>query len=64
MCEQISSQIEMTFVCIKYFLISALLTEETLLELLMNVTYIKKISMKSYIFFGFHIFEDFSVTIV
>jgi len=54
----------MTFVCIKHFLISALLTEETLLELLKNVTYIKKNSMKSYFFFGFHIFKDFNVTLV
>ena len=54
----------MTFVCIKYFLISALLTEETLLELLKNVTYLKKISMNSYFFFGFHIFKDFNVTIM
>jgi len=30
----------------------------------MNVTYLKKISMKSYFFFGFHNFEDFSVTIM
>ena len=52
----------MTFVCIKYFLISALLTEETLLELLKNVTYLKKISMNSYFFFGFNIFKDFTVT--
>ena len=54
----------MTFVCIKYFLISALLTEETLLELLKNVTYIKKISMNSYFFFGFHDFIDFNVTLM
>ena len=54
----------MTFVCIKYFLISALLTEETLLELLKNVTYIKKNSMNSYLFFGFHIFNDFNVTLM
>ena len=54
----------MTFVCIKYFLNSALLSEETLLELLKNVTYIKKISMNSYFFFGFHIFKDFNVTIM
>ena len=54
----------MTFVCIKYFLISALLTEETLLELLKNVTYIIKIGMNSYFFFGFHIFKDFNVTIM
>ena len=54
----------MTFVCIKYFLNSALLSEETLLELLINVTYIKKISMNSYFFFGFHIFKDFNVTIL
>ena len=52
----------MTFVCIKYFLISALLTEETLLELLKNVTYIIKIGMNSYFFFGFHIFKDLTVT--
>ncbi len=52
----------MTFVCIKYFLNSALLPEETLLELLKNVTYKKKISMNSYFFFGFHIFKDFYVT--
>jgi len=54
----------MTIVFIKHFLISALLTEETLLELLMNVTYFKKISMNSYFFFGFHIFKDFNVTIM
>ena len=54
----------MTFVCIKYFLNSALLSEETLLELLKNVTYIKKISMNSYLFFGFQIFKDFNVTIM
>jgi len=52
----------MTFVCIKYFLISALLKEETLLELLINVTYLKKISMNSYFFFEFHIFKYFTVT--
>jgi len=28
----------------------------------MNVTYLKKISMKSYFFFGFHIFKDFNGT--
>jgi hypothetical protein len=54
----------MTFVCIKYFLNSALLSEETLLELLKNVTYIKKISMNSYLFFGFQIFKDFNVTLM
>ena len=54
----------MTFVCIKYFHNSALLSEETLLELLKNVTYIKKISMNSYFFFGFHIFKDFNVTLM
>ena len=54
----------MTFVCIKYFLNSALLSEETLLELLKNVTYIKKISMNSYFFFGFYIFKDLNVTIM
>ena len=54
----------MTFVCIKYFLNSALLSEETLLELLMNVTYIKKFSMNSYFFFGFHILKDFNVTLM
>ena len=52
----------MTFVFIKYFLISVLLKEETLLELLKNVTYIKKISMNSYFFFGFHTFKYFTVT--
>ena len=52
----------MTFVCIKYFLISALLTEGTLLELLKNVTYLKKISMNPYFFFGFNIFKDQYVT--
>jgi len=52
----------MTFVCIKYFLISAFSKEETLLELLINVTYLKKISMNSYFFFGFHIFKYFTVT--
>ena len=52
----------MTFACIKYFHNSALLSEETLLELLKNVTYIKKISMNSYFFFGFHTFKDFTVT--
>jgi len=41
---------------------SALLTEETLLELLKNVTYLKKISMNSYFFFGFHIFKYLTVT--
>ena len=60
----ICSQREMTFVCIKYFLNSALLSEETLLELLKNVTYIKKISMNSYFFFGFHIFKYFNVTLM
>ncbi len=54
----------MTFVCIKYFLNSALLSEETLLELLKNVTYIKKISMNSYLFFGFQIFKVFNVTLM
>ena len=54
----------MTFVCIKYFLNSALLSEETLLELLINVTYIKKISMNSYLFFGFQIFKDYNVTLM
>jgi len=54
----------MTFVRIKYFLNSALLSEETLLELLKNVTYIKKISMNSYLFFGFQIFKDFNVTLM
>ena len=52
----------MTFVCIKYFHNSALLSEGTLLELLKNVTYIKKISMNSYFFFGVHIFVYFTVT--
>ena len=52
----------MTFVYIKHFLISALLTEETLLELLKNVTYLKKISMDSYFFFGYHTFKYFTVT--
>ena len=28
----------------------------------MNVTYLKKISMKSYFFLGFQIFKDFNVT--
>ena len=28
----------------------------------MNVTYLKKISMNSYFFFGFHIFKYFTVT--
>ena len=50
----------MTFVYIKHFLISALLKEE--IELLKNVTYLKKISMNSYFFFGFHIFKYFTVT--
>ena len=54
----------MTFVCIKYFLISAFSKEETLLELLINVTYLKKISMNSYFFFGFQIFKDFNVTLM
>jgi len=52
----------MTFVGIKYFLNSALLSEETLLELLKNVTYVKKNSMNPYLFFGFQIFKDFNVT--
>ena len=34
------------------------------LELLMNVTYLKKISMNSYFFFGFNTFKDQSVTLV
>ena len=50
----------MTFVYIKHFLISALLKED--IELLKNVTYLKKFSMNSYFFFGFHIFKDFTVT--
>ena len=54
----------MTFVFIKYFLISVLLKEGTLLELLKNVTYINKISMNTYFFFGFHIFKDFNVTLM
>ena len=54
----------MTFVCIKYFHNSALLSEETLLELLKNVTYIKKISMNSYLFFGFQIFKVLNVTLM
>ena len=28
----------------------------------MNVTYLKKISMNPYFFFGFHIFKNFTVT--
>ena len=52
----------MTFVYIKHFLIFDLLTEENLLELLKNVTYLKKISMNSYFFFGFHIFKYLTVT--
>ena len=50
----------MTFVYIKKFLISVLLIEG--IELLKNVTYLKKISMNSYFFFGFHIFKYFTVT--
>ena len=50
----------MTFVYIKHFLISALLKKE--IELLINVTYLKKISMNSYFFFGFQIFKDLTVT--
>ena len=38
--------------------------EETLLELLKNVTYLKKISMNSYFFFGFHDFIDFNVALM
>ncbi len=52
----------MTLEDIKHFLISALLTEETLPKLLTNVTYLRKISMNSYLFFGFQVFKDFNVT--
>ena len=52
----------MTFVFIKHFLITDLITEEILIELLTNVTCKKKISMNSYIFFGFESFNDFNVT--
>ena len=33
-----------------------------LVELLMNVTYLKNISMNPYIFFGFHTLNGFNVT--
>ena len=52
----------MTFACINHLVISVLMTEKNLTLIIKDVTYLKKISMNSYLFFGFHIFKYFTVT--
>ena len=61
-CDHLVSQNVNDNCMYQIFPCSALLKEETLLELLTNVTYLKKNSMNSYFFFRFHIFKYCTVT--
>ena len=62
-CDQLVSQ-RVNDICIHQTLPQFCFIDrgKTKVELLMNVTYFKKISMNSYFFFGFNIFKEFTVT--